>query len=430
MSSVPDYYGVLGVTQASSPLDIKQAFRRLARQYHPDLHPDNPDAAETFKQVCTAYEVLKDPIRRAQYDQGFPDTGRSDAPPQPFQAFYLEGVAKLSGRDYKGAIAKFTQAIQQNPQFTDAYLGRCQAAYVLGDDRAVLEDCYQLSQLDPDLAQAYYYQGRARARLGYSKGAIEAYTQAIAKDEDYAQAYYRRGLAYCTLEDLAAAQDDLKLAAQLFRAQGEFQRQEQAEQALASLNPGARKWAGSGRAPMGKIMRDAVRDVVQILRNPSGNLLPLFSRLTQRQAAGMGLLYAVLSWTAIATVGELYWSQSWPLSAQQVWVLGIVIWAALILMGALLRLLTRQGGSWAGDVFVAGVTLLPLAMLMILSVPLSSLGSGFMAAASMFTLCYSVLLLYAGCTQISDIPESMAVLAVPFMFVIISSLASFVMASP
>jgi curved DNA-binding protein len=64
-----DYYEILGVTKDASNEDLKKNYRRLARQYHPDLNPGNKAAEEKFKDIGEAYEVLSDPAKRAQYDQ-------------------------------------------------------------------------------------------------------------------------------------------------------------------------------------------------------------------------------------------------------------------------------------------------------------------------------------------------------------------------
>jgi molecular chaperone DnaJ len=64
-----DFYQVLGVPDSASQGDIKKAYRRLAKQYHPDANPNNPSAAERFKEISEAHSTLSDPEKRKQYDQ-------------------------------------------------------------------------------------------------------------------------------------------------------------------------------------------------------------------------------------------------------------------------------------------------------------------------------------------------------------------------
>ena len=63
-----DYYKILGVARTASEKDIKSAYRRLARKYHPDVNPGDKNAEERFKEISEAYEVLSDPHKRSQYD--------------------------------------------------------------------------------------------------------------------------------------------------------------------------------------------------------------------------------------------------------------------------------------------------------------------------------------------------------------------------
>jgi molecular chaperone DnaJ len=69
MSTKRDYYEVLGVGKTAPADEIKKAYRKLAMQYHPDRNPDNKEAAEKFKEVCEAYEILSDADKRHRYDQ-------------------------------------------------------------------------------------------------------------------------------------------------------------------------------------------------------------------------------------------------------------------------------------------------------------------------------------------------------------------------
>jgi molecular chaperone DnaJ len=68
MTPAKDFYRILGVSEKAGAEEIKKAYRRLAKQYHPDANPNNPAAAERFKEISEAHTVLSDPEKRKQYD--------------------------------------------------------------------------------------------------------------------------------------------------------------------------------------------------------------------------------------------------------------------------------------------------------------------------------------------------------------------------
>src|SRR3954463_75002 len=78
-----DPYSVLGVERKASADEIKKAYRKLARQYHPDRNPDDAKAEERFKEIQSAYDIVGDPDKRKQYDRGgifFGSRGRGGGP--------------------------------------------------------------------------------------------------------------------------------------------------------------------------------------------------------------------------------------------------------------------------------------------------------------------------------------------------------------
>jgi len=91
-----DYYEIMGVARNASPDEIKRAYRRLARKYHPDVSKEK-DAEARFKEVGEAYEVLRDPEKRAAYDQlGRRPQGEEFRPP-PDWNFEFEGEDRTGG---------------------------------------------------------------------------------------------------------------------------------------------------------------------------------------------------------------------------------------------------------------------------------------------------------------------------------------------
>ena len=103
-----DFYEVLGVPRDAAEADIKKAYRKLARQHHPDRNPGDKQAEVRFKEVQAAYDVLHDKTKRAQYDRfGFAGPGDGQGP------FRTEGGAGPGGFEFQGV----------NPEDLESILG-------------------------------------------------------------------------------------------------------------------------------------------------------------------------------------------------------------------------------------------------------------------------------------------------------------------
>lgn len=105
-----DYYEILGLGRDASEEDIKKAYRKLALQCHPDRNPGNKDAEERFKETTEAYEVLKDPDKRARYDRfGYVGvTGASEFEGFDFGTFDLSDALRAFMRDF-GSFGVFDE---------------------------------------------------------------------------------------------------------------------------------------------------------------------------------------------------------------------------------------------------------------------------------------------------------------------------------
>lgn len=246
-----DYYHCLRLPQNASHREIKAAFRRLARQYHPDLRPHQPGAVARFQALKEAYEVLIDRVQRQRYDRSQQDHGGNiPLDPQTPADFYIRGVNYSLSRRYRAALQDYTRAIALDAQFAEAYLRRAEVRYQLEDDSGVLADCQRAIALDATEAKTYYYQGMARYRLNYVQSSITAFTEAIACDLEDARYYYRRGLAHQDLHDLNEAARDLRRAARLYREQGDLTKYQRLQQYLKSFGTAGRSWPiqGLGKA--------------------------------------------------------------------------------------------------------------------------------------------------------------------------------------
>ncbi|CDM95416.1 MULTISPECIES: DnaJ C-terminal domain-containing protein [Limnospira] len=101
MQNFRNYYQILGVSRNASTDEIKKVYRRLARQYHPDLNPGDKEAEEKFKDIGEAYHILSDPEKRSQYDEYskfWKQKGFSSAKKSPVSGFKTWGSRVANGR--------------------------------------------------------------------------------------------------------------------------------------------------------------------------------------------------------------------------------------------------------------------------------------------------------------------------------------------
>src|SRR5438067_3697398 len=128
-----DYYELLGVSKNASEEEIKRAFRKLAREYHPDANPGDAASEERFKELQLAYETLRDPERRRRYDMFGPDgvrgTGAGAGAGDPFSGFgaglgdifdAFFGSGSGGGRGRAGPMRGNDLEVQLALQFEDA----------------------------------------------------------------------------------------------------------------------------------------------------------------------------------------------------------------------------------------------------------------------------------------------------------------------
>ena len=438
MGQERDYYSILKVSPEATGEDIKMAFRRLARKYHPDLNPDDPQTTEKFKEISQAYEVLSDTKKRRRYDfdrkassnyynsyQSPKTTVRNRPQPEPksdasglAQKFYQQGLKKSQTKQYKKAVEEYSKAIKLAPYFTDAYLKRCEMYYKLGNYQGVLDDCYRIITINPAIAKAFYYQGRARYSLGYIDGAIESYSEAIRQDPNYAQAYYYRGVAYRDIKENLAAVENFQIAGELFIARGNQSAYLIAKQNVNSLTQV--NWQlGIFIGRCLKAIQNIFQTANMYLFNPQGELHPAFVRLSRVQALSIGIVYGLLFDICAAIATYHFLAPKIPHWGYLLLLNGIPFFV-LTFMGGIIRLLMGNSGNLVADTFIAGASLLPLG-LSLLFLGLVSFSQIFLVISLLiFGVFYCVLTLYTGCTQIFNLSEGQASFVVPLMLIVSS----------
>jgi DnaJ-class molecular chaperone len=101
-----DPYETLGVTRSATDKDIKDAFKKLARKFHPDLHPGDKTAEEKFKDISAANDLLKDKEKRRRFDVGEIDASGAEKPQERFYRDFANGPAYTSHAEQDGFVSK------------------------------------------------------------------------------------------------------------------------------------------------------------------------------------------------------------------------------------------------------------------------------------------------------------------------------------
>jgi DnaJ-class molecular chaperone len=101
-----DPYETLGVTRSATDKDIKDAFKKLARKFHPDLHPGDKTAEEKFKDISAANDLLKDKEKRRRFDAGEIDASGAERPQERFYRDFADGPAYASHAAQDGFASK------------------------------------------------------------------------------------------------------------------------------------------------------------------------------------------------------------------------------------------------------------------------------------------------------------------------------------
>lgn len=118
-SAMRDPYEVLGVSKGADAKEIKQAYRKLARQYHPDLHPGDKQAEDKFKEISAANDFLEDETKKAAYDRGEIDASGA---PRAERRFYRQ-YAESPGANRYSDPSEFLHDLEGSDVFADLFRG-------------------------------------------------------------------------------------------------------------------------------------------------------------------------------------------------------------------------------------------------------------------------------------------------------------------
>ncbi|ABG51028.1 heat shock protein DnaJ-like [Trichodesmium erythraeum IMS101] len=401
-----NYYEVLRVSKDASAEQIKKAYHSLARQYHPDVNSGDINAAEKFKEINSVYEILSDPLKRSKYDKNVEEA----------QELYKRGVSKSQRGNYQGAILDYTKALEINPDWLEVLYNRAFASYKLQDYRNADIDYTKALFLDPYLVEVYYYRGLCRMKLKSIQAGMEDYTKALEINPNFAHVYYQRGLVYLKLQEHRLARLDFGKAAQLFAEQGDKINSQISLKAMRSLENFS---VAKILEIFQKTFQDSWITVKTFIPNPIGGLLPAFVELELKRALNvailLGIIFEVCFVIGISLIlGRLGGDNHTGFLL--LIIIGIIPFVNLTVTSGFARLIFKTNGSLTGDLFVAGTSLLPLGLLVLISGVLNNWIISLILC--IFALCYTILIMYSGCQKIANVSEEKSALIVPIMLLV------------
>ncbi|MEW6144802.1 MAG: DnaJ domain-containing protein [Thermodesulfobacteriota bacterium] len=195
-----DYYEILGVSQEASPEEVRDAYYKLVKCYHPDVNPNadqeiRAKAEEIFTQISTAYETLSERDKREQYDSHEELSVLKSQAKYIYEAemTFKKGITLLIQRDYAEAEKKIREAVNMNPDEA-AYLGALAWAGFLaaGDKSAVVEEVKssleKALKMNDKIPENNYYLASVYKYANDLRNAEKYFEKAIELDPDYIEA--------------------------------------------------------------------------------------------------------------------------------------------------------------------------------------------------------------------------------------------------